>query len=146
MKVLCILTAGLWCLTGCKDDNSFSPRIDAAFNQQMTLRYQQSAALSNQSAPELTVRIDTLEESRCPRNFTCLRGGTARVVLGIQDQGGAKQSLALELMGQSTTIDSAAVQANGRRYVLVLHEVNPYPTGTETAREKMRVVLTVKRR
>ena len=146
MKLPYLLAVGLWCLTGCKEDDSFSPRIAAAFNQSVTLRYQQSAALPNLSAPELVVGVNTLEETRCPRNRSCLTGGTARVVLGIQDQGGTTQLLALELMGLSTTIDSAAVQANGRRYVVVLHEVNPYPNGTETAKNKMQVVLTVKRR
>ena len=146
MTPLYLLAAGLCCLAGCTKDDSFSPRIDAAFNQPLTLRDQQRAALPSQSSPELTISVDTLKESRCPRNANCLTGGTARVVLGIQDRGGAIQALALKLMGQSTTIDSAAVQANGRRYVVVLHAVNPYPNGTETAQDQRQVVLTVRRR
>lgn len=146
MKWHYLLAAGLCGLTSCTNDESFSPRLNAAFNQPLTLRYQQRAALPNQSAPELTVGVDTLEESRCPRNLNCVQGGTARVVLGIRDQGGATQSLALELMGLSTTIDSAAVQVNGRRYVVVLHEITPYPDRTNIANDQRRVVLTVKRR
>ena len=146
MKSRYLVAAGLCCLGGCNPDDSFSPRIDAAFNQSMTLRHRQRAALPTQRAPELTVGVDTLEESRCPRNINCVQGGTARVVLGIQDQGGATQSLALKLMGLSTTIDSAVVPANGRRYVVVLHEVTPYPNTTTIANDQRRVVLTVKRR
>ena len=146
MKIRYVVAASLWCLAGCKKENSYDPLIEAAFNQPMMLRYQQSAALPNQSAPELTVRIDTLEEYRCPSDVTCHWEGLARVVLGMQDRSGAKQSLVLKLRGLSTGIDSTAVQANGQRYVLVLHELNPYPSRAVKDNTQRHIVLSVKRR
>ena len=146
MKTPCVLAAGLCLLASCKKGDSFPARIDAAFNQQVTLRYQQGAALPNQSAPELTITVDDVQEMRCPSEVTCLQPGEVVTVLGIQDRNGAGQPVTVRLDGLSVGNDSAAVQANGRNYTIVLKEVTPYPIRSVEPKERSRVVLIVRRR
>ncbi|SHL95875.1 hypothetical protein SAMN02746009_03693 [Hymenobacter psychrotolerans DSM 18569] len=138
--------ASLWCLAGCKKEAAVAPSIDAAFNQSVTLRYQQRAALPNQGTPELTVTVDDVVDTRCPEGVNCLQPGDVQTVLGVRDQNGTGQVLTLQLEGRSSSVDSTAVQANGRQYTIVLQEVTPYPKTTDVAKKDKRVVLVVKRR
>ncbi len=78
MKFLFVLTAFVWCLAGCQKDDSAAPRIDAPFGQQITLRQQQSGAFPNQRAPELTIQVEAVNDSRCPQDVVCVWGGEAR--------------------------------------------------------------------
>lgn len=136
------LLAGLVSLTSCEKEDT-TPLLTASFEQAITLRYQQSAALSDQSSPELTVTVEDVNDRRCPSNAFCFVPGIVYTNLGIQDQSGAIQPLTLRLDG---TVDSAAtVQANGRQYSVVLRDVTPYPVGGDVPKKDKRVVLTVRR-
>lgn len=146
MKPPYILIVSLLCLLGCKKSEQAAPLIDAAFNQQILLHYQQTATLPNQSAPELTLTVEDINDSRCPKEANCILPGEVPTVLGVKDQSGSSQTLTLRLIGISTTPDSAVVQANGRNYTVVLHEVTPYPSISEIAKKDKHVLLTVKRR
>lgn len=137
------LVAGLAVVAGCQKEDA-TPLLAASFERALTLRYQQSAALPNQSAPELTITVEDVRESRCPSDVTCVSAGGVGTDLRIQDQSGASQTLTLRLVGLSTGTDSAAVQANGRRYTIALKEVTPYPTGNDVPKKDKRVVLTIR--
>ena len=133
--------------SGCGKNDSFSPRIDAPFNQPLTLRDQQSAMLPSQAAPELTVKIDSIVEHRCPEGVNCFQPGEVQTLLTVQDRNGVNQRVGLELTGLSSRIDSIKLQANSRTYTLVLESVTPYPKlSGDTDKEGKRVVLTVRRR
>ncbi|OGX83339.1 hypothetical protein BEN47_03330 [Hymenobacter lapidarius] len=142
MKSLLIITAFLGCLTGCQKDDSAAPRIDAPFDKQVALRQQQSGAFPSQRAPELTITFDKISDSRCPEDVTCGWGGEVETTLTVRDENGAVQAIALKLPGR----DSATVQANGRRYLVVLHAVTPYPKFRPSAPpQPTKAVLSVKR-
>jgi len=146
MRFLSIVIGSLCCLAGCQKNDAFSARVDSAFNKPVTLRYQQGAALPNQSAPELTITVDDVDDTRCPTHLACAVPGLVQTALSIRDQNGAIQPVALRLIGLSNEADSAAVQANGRRYTIVLQQVTPYPGPKAVPKQDQRVVLLVKRR
>lgn len=146
MKAFYLLAVSGWWLAGCQKDDSTTPLIEAAFNQRVTLSYQQRAALPTQNVPELTVTIDDVEDTRCPQGVRCQLAGEVYTQLAVRDQSGASQSVTLQLVGHSTSIDSAAVQANGRQYTLVLQEVTPYPETMQEPKQQKRVTLLIKRR
>ncbi|OWP61574.1 hypothetical protein CDA63_18700 [Hymenobacter amundsenii] len=146
MRFLSIIIVSLWCLAGCKKNDDFSARVNAAFNKPVTLRYQQGAALPNQSAPELTITVDDVDDTRCPTHLSCAVPGLVQTALSIRDQNGALQPVTLRLIGLSSEVDSAAVQANGRRYTIVFQDVTPYPGRKAVPKQDKRVVLLVKRR
>ncbi|WP_426058643.1 hypothetical protein [Hymenobacter sp. B1770] len=143
MKLLFVLTAFVWCLAGCQKDDSAAPLIDAPFDQQVTLRQQQSGAFPNQRMPELTVKVEGVNDSRCPQDVVCAWGGVAEVVLSIQAADGSSQTLKLVLSGVSADAQGM-VQANDRGYLVVLHDVTPYPK-TTAAQQPKSIVLSVQR-
>jgi hypothetical protein len=130
------------CLS-CKKESD-TPQVEAAFNQQFTIGYPQTAYLPTPSSPELTVSVDDIVDTRCPPNITCLLAGNVQATVGVRGQSGAKQAALLCLGCGPTTglTDSAVVQANSRRYVLRLHTVTPI---LAAAKSDYQVTLTIKR-
>lgn len=128
---------------GCKKESD-PPQVEAPFNQQFTLGYPQTAYLPAQAAPELTIAIDDILDTRCPSNRSCFLAGDVRTSVGVRGQNGTKQTATLCLgCGPGTGLaDSAVVQANSRRYVLRLHNVTPVAAA---AKSDYSVTLTVKR-
>lgn len=148
MKLVSWLALGLaMLLGGCKKEATPTPNVDAPFNQRFLLRYERSAALPAQSAPELTVTIDDVVDTRCPQNITCLSPGDVRAVVGVKNQAGERQTATLCLGCDPSTklSDSAVVQTNNRRYVLLLSDVTPVPTALNQPKKDKQVQLTVKR-
>ncbi|SFQ37045.1 hypothetical protein SAMN04515668_2121 [Hymenobacter arizonensis] len=135
--------AFVWCLASCQKDDSAAPRIDAPFGQQVALRQQQSGAFPNQRVPELTIGVDAVNDSRCPQDVVCVWGGIAEAVLSVQASDGSSQSLKLVLSNVSADAQGV-VQANGRTYLVVLHDVTPYPSRA-TAQQPKSVVISVQR-
>ncbi|GAB2468731.1 hypothetical protein GCM10011375_29850 [Hymenobacter qilianensis] len=133
---------GLAGLASCQKEDA-TPLLTAAFNQPVTLRFQQSAALPNQNTPELTITVKDVNDSRCPSDVICFWAGVVYTNLGIQDQSGASQTLTLSLGGINDTV--APVQANGQQYNIILKEVMPYPKGNDVPKEDKRVVLAIRR-
>ncbi|RZK91971.1 MAG: hypothetical protein EOO62_33780 [Hymenobacter sp.] len=132
----------LSCL-GCKKESD-TPQVEAPFNQQFTLGYPQTAYLPAQSAPELTISINDILDTRCPANRSCFLAGDVRTSVGVRGQNGTNQTATMCLgCGPGTGLtDSAVVQANSRRYVLRLHTVTPVAAA---AKSDYSVTLTVKR-
>jgi hypothetical protein len=144
MKLLLLLPAFVWGLVGCQKDDASAPRIDAPFDQQVTLRQQQSGAFPNQRRAELTIKVDDVKDARCPKDVVCVWEGTAEVLLTIQAGDGASQSLTLDL-NKFRYPDQATVQANGRAYLVVLHNVTPYPKTNDNQPPKS-IVLSVQQK
>jgi hypothetical protein len=145
MKILCSLVATAFLLNclGCQKESG-TPRVASPFNQQFALSYSQTAYLTTQASPELTVTLDDIVDTRCPPNITCLLAGNVQATVGVRGQSGAKQAALLCLGCGPTTglTDSAVVQANSQRYVLRLHTVTPV---LAAAKSDYQVTLTIKR-
>ena len=87
---------------------------------------------------DVTVRfVSVLEDSRCPKEVTCVWAGRARVAIEVGRDGQAARSFELEVAAAS-----AAVDADGLR--LTAEALDPYPrdsqpTPTEAYRLRLRV-------
>jgi hypothetical protein len=138
--------AGLAGLMGCHKDATATPSVAAAFSQPVSLRLQQPGAYPSLQAPELTLVVAEANDYRCPLGVTCAWAGEVRVALTVADERGIRQSVPLRLSGLTTAADSTVVAANGSRYLVVLHEVRPYPNASAPAPpQDQRFVFTVKR-
>lgn len=101
----------------------------------------------NQSArigADVVVRADSIQDSRCPVNVTCVWAGQAKVKLELS-KGADSQTLHLILDGSASRnnanrLDSTQVSLAGQNYKVVLREVNPYPGTGSTDQPKSAVV------
>ena len=108
----CIYLIGLCLLGGCKPQESLPA-------DQVMLRINESARVG-----DLTVRLDTLQESGCPRCFFAFNAVVSAV---ISDQT-AQQRVKLVLYAQNPRLDSTGVVLGGKAYKVVLRDVTPHPT------------------
>lgn len=145
VKSAIILAATMGLLTGCEKDDA-TPVVAAAFAERVALRQQQSGAFPSQRAPELTITVDKISDSRCPEDVVCVWGGEAETTLTVRSENGTSQVLTLWLAGTGSRPNSATVPANGRRYLVVLHAVTPYPKArNQTSPPPQEAVLSVQR-
>ncbi len=114
-----LLLAGLG---GCSSEETGPQTVTAAFSQDFSLRYRQSANLPTTVSPELTVAVSELAYSICPKNVNCVAPDYADPTLTITAANGQQQQLKLPVEGirpySPAWIDTASVRANGRRYVV----------------------------
>lgn len=121
-SIAAFLIAALPLVYACKTTDNITPTNRA------TLSAYQSARLQN----DVTVRVDSLKESRCPEGAACIWSGNAvvkatlskdtdqkqvRLVLGIDNVNGTWQKA-----------DSTGVVLAGATYKVVLRDVTPYPS------------------
>jgi hypothetical protein len=140
---LSALLAGLGALTGCAIKQAVEPGGD----ERVTVGLQQPRAYPGPRDPALTLTVADILEGRCPRGAACIWAGEVHVTFTVADRLGARQAVALRLFGAKSTADSALVQANGQRYLLVLHEVSPSPDlARPVPPQDARVVFSVRRR
>lgn len=95
----------------------------------------------------LYLSLESILDSRCPADVTCIQAGSADLQLSCHTLGGApipvRISLAGNPHGQLVSTYTFAVQ--GTSYTLRLIEVAPYPTATGMAFPKQaRMVLARK--
>ena len=129
---------------GCKT-NTPTPLtvVGAALAQDFVLAYQQTAHLPGLDQPALRVTVEDVEDSRCPQGMQCAVAGVAGAhvrVVGAQS-GDQRVHVRLRGFGGPDVPDSAAVRANGERYVLHLQRLEPGPTTTFAKKEEQRVTL-----
>ncbi len=73
----------------------------------------------------MTVRVESIQDSRCPANVMCIRAGQVKVkVLVAQSRNSQSVSLVLGLSQQSNT---AHVTLGATTYKVTLQSVLPYP-------------------
>ncbi|MBT9394466.1 hypothetical protein KLP40_14940 [Hymenobacter sp. NST-14] len=125
MKHYLLAAALLPALAAChksdNDDAAPAP-VAAEFNQDFALRYRQSATLPTAQTPELTLLVEDLQFSICPKNVNCFLPDFANPTLAIAAADGSTQQLQLARNIASPSspnwIDTASIRANGRRYVV----------------------------
>ena len=123
MKYYLLAASLLAVLGGCSSKEDGPQTVAAAFDQDFSLHYRQSASLpAAASAPELTIAVAELDYSICPKNVNCVAPDYAAPTLTITAANGQPQQLKLPVEGirpySPTWIDTASVRANGRRYVV----------------------------
>ncbi|MBO0935326.1 hypothetical protein J2I47_02070 [Fibrella sp. HMF5335] len=100
---------------------------EVAPTNRVTLEAYQSARLQN----DVTVRVDSLLDSRCPQGVACIWEGNV-VVKATLSKSADKQQVRLVLgtdfsNGAGKKPDSTGVVLSGATYSVLLRDVTPYP-------------------
>ncbi len=117
--------------------------------QNVTMPYGSVVVGIKQSArvgQDVTVQVDSIQDSRCPVNADCIWAGNAVVRFTLSDQTNHQPgSLCLGACGQSLKVrDSVNVLLGSDRYQVVLTEVRPFP-GTDPKNTQPQAVIQVKK-
>lgn len=108
---------------------------------QVSLGLHQSARIGT----DVTVRVDSIQESRCPANATCIWAGQAKVKMLLsanQDSTTVRLSLGADPGSTNKRPDSTNVTLSSQTYKVILREVNPYP-GTQSGNQPQTAVVQV---
>ncbi|KAA9327612.1 hypothetical protein F0P96_16670 [Hymenobacter busanensis] len=126
MKALLLVLPAALGLAACHkssvEPETTFPAITAAFDQEFALHHRQQAQLPTAATPEVTVQMTELGYSYCPKDVYCVAPSMAWPTLAITDAQGRIQQLQLPRNAARPNypswLDTASVQANGRRYLL----------------------------
>ncbi len=125
---------GLSMLCACQSQTS-----DATPSDKVVLGFQKSARL----ASGLTVRVDSLTDSRCPTGVTCVWAGQAVAAVTINAGTDAQTRRLVLEPGQTDRRDSTTVLFDNVTYKVILREVIPYPVGNE--RPEQQAIIQIAR-
>ncbi|NVO85228.1 hypothetical protein [Hymenobacter terrestris] len=122
--------------------------VVAAFYQDFTLQYSQTATLPQASQPELTVLVEELDYQICPKNARCSLPDLVSPTLAVTGVDGQTQLLKMPSAGQqqinsSLAADTVSIRANGRRYVVYYKNWGGDFDQDKPAREDFRLTFRV---
>lgn len=117
---------------GSKDEEDTSTQ--AKTSGAATLTLEKPAAVGR-----LLVTLLQVKDSRCPKDATCVWYGNVVTTVQLQDAAGRSVQQKLYLGGALPapndrgfrSADSVAVAVGGKRYLVVLQEVQPFPTAAD---------------
>lgn len=90
----------------------------------------------------LSLKVTKIEDSRCPKNVTCVWAGVARVFLTISEKGISKDAT---IDFESKAIQTS-IELGSQKYTIEVSDVLPYPENSgETNQNVYKVVLLVKK-
>lgn len=135
-KSIALLTGGVLFVMACQQSGTSPAEL-------VSLQRNQSARLSS----DVTVRIDSIMDSRCPINVNCIWAGQASVALTLSKENATAATHLI--LGASTAAgkraDSTTVLLASQTYIVILRNVTPYP-GTGTTGQMQQAVVQVNRR
>lgn len=102
---------------------------------------------SGRLGSDVVVRADSIEDSRCPLNATCIWAGQAKVKLLLSknsDSTAVRLSLGADPGSMNKRPDSTTVSLKNETYKVILREVNPFPGSTTTTKPQTAVVQVSK--
>ena len=130
-----LLIVGTLSFAACQSSN-----VAPTDSTSLSLRVNQSARLSSGVA----VRVDSIQDSRCPEGVTCVWAGQARVKMMLsKDSDSTTVGLILEpgvTAGSPKRQDSTNVLLSSQRYKVILLDVKPNPNTTNQDLPKTAVV------
>ncbi|WP_246859175.1 hypothetical protein [Spirosoma sp. KCTC 42546] len=99
-------------------------------------------------ASDVVVRVDSIQDSRCPTGATCVWAGQAKVkMLLVKETDSTKVNLVIgaSLNPDSTKRqDSTNVTLSNQTYKVILRDVYPYPTTSTQGQPQAAVVQVTK--
>ncbi|WP_223834185.1 hypothetical protein [Spirosoma profusum] len=142
-RIIGFLAAGLITIASCKSGDSLSnDQVPPA--DKVSLGLDQSARIGSQ----IVVRVESIQDSRCPANVTCVWAGQAKVQVNLSKDTDSKTVqliLGQDLQNkENKRPDSTGVTLANEVYKVVLREVSPYPETTQTTEPKKAVVQVTK--
>lgn len=116
---------------------------DTTPSDSISLGLHQSGRLGS----EVVVRVDSIQDSRCPLNVNCIWAGQAKVKLLLSkdtDSTAVRLSLGADPGSSNKRPDSTTVSLRSESFKVILREVNPYPGSTATSQPQTAVVQVTK--
>lgn len=101
--------------------NDVSPNVN--LGDTFTAKYQTTVNING-----LSLVINKIEDSRCPKSVTCVWAGMVRNYISIQDGTKNTSFTADYIEGE---ISKTAFELNGKKYNLQIVSINPYPATTD---------------
>ena len=102
---------------------------------------------SGRLGSDVVVRADSIQDSRCPLNVTCVWAGQAKVKLLVSkatDSTTVRLSIGANIDGTNKRPDSTTVSLKNETYKVVLRSVNPYPKESTSSQPQTAVVQVTK--
>lgn len=127
--LLCLMVL----VVSCKKNN-------VHFNHKLQVFKDEAFKLEN----DLSIKLNTINDSRCPKNALCIWAGNVVVNLSLlkNDKEAVQQDLCL---GCDPNSDTKIFNVDGKNYQIQLLEVNPYPeSGKSNDNTKASVIIIVK--
>jgi hypothetical protein len=135
-SIAAILIAALPLAYACKS-------TDLTPTNRVTLAAYQSGRLQN----DITIRVDSLLDSRCPEGGVCIWEGNAVVKATLTKEASQKQvRLVLGpdfVNGNRQKSDSTGVVLAGSTYKVILRDVTPYPKINQPSQTATQAVIEV---
>ncbi|NID09062.1 hypothetical protein [Fibrivirga algicola] len=116
---------------------------DVSPTNRITLQAYQSGRVQN----DITVRADSVNDSRCPEGVVCIWGGNAVVRATLSKA--AEQKQVRLVLGPDPTVgypqraDSTGVVFAGTTYKVILRDVTPYPSFTKPSQSPTQAIIEV---
>lgn len=132
MKTILVIVGAIVLFSQCMRDG-LTPK-SASRNQATILQAKQSAILRTNSASSngLNIRVDSIQDSRCPKEAVCIWEGNAQVFFTTnKGQAGKSGTLCIGACGQLKTADTTQIELSGMYYDIILQSVDPYPNQTD---------------
>lgn len=125
MKIVIQIVAALVILIGCKKEDTATPVSSATLKNRIEMKPNESIQIKDGSVVIL-VKLVQVNDSRCPVNANCVRGGEAKVKLDVNVNGVADKGLEL-CLACDATMNIPTNKTIGNKYKITLVEVSPYP-------------------
>jgi hypothetical protein len=95
------------------------------------LKASESISFSDNSNA-ISVKLITIQDSRCPKDVQCIRAGEAIVILDLQigDEQFKGLKVCIGCEKERAITDSTELKAKSKTYTLKLNSVDPYPQST----------------
>lgn len=86
----------------------------------------------NDNGNTITVKLISIQESRCPKDVQCIRAGEAIVILDLQvgDEQFKGLKVCIGCEKQMDITEAIQIKAKTKTYSLQLNSVDPYPKST----------------
>jgi len=103
---------------------------------------------SGRVGADVAVRVDSIQDSRCPLDANCVWAGEAKVKLVLSK--GSDSTTARLIIGAGVKAsdpnrqDSTGVSLGNSTYKVILREVNPYPSTSTVGQPQTAVVQVTK--
>ncbi|GAB3562174.1 hypothetical protein GCM10027578_04120 [Spirosoma luteolum] len=112
---------------------------EALPSTQVRLGKTQSARLGS----GVTVRVDSILDSRCPQGVQCIIAGYASAALRVSTDADTRSLtlfLGYRLANNPAMTDSTVVSLGGQRYSVLLRDITPYPVYGKPTADKQALV------
>ena len=116
------------------------PSVKLELEEPFSLNISTDADEAFSTTSPMGIRLISVEDSRCPKDVTCIWAGMVRVTLQTSEPG--KNQLTFELaLGAANEVEKTYAQWNEN--YLVLKSVEPYPISTDNLDANARTVTLV---